>query len=39
MFHEDDEIEINPNEEKKVSWEGQNINFKIHHETEGFYYH
>jgi 23S rRNA pseudouridine1911/1915/1917 synthase len=34
--HEDDEIEINPNEEKKVSWEGQNINFKIHHETEDF---
>ena len=34
--HENDEIEINPTKERKVSWEPQNINFEIHHECEDF---
>ena len=29
FVHENDEIEINPTEEKKVSWEPQDINFDI----------
>ena len=33
---ENDEIEINPIEEKKVSWEAQNINFDVHYEADDF---
>jgi 23S rRNA pseudouridine1911/1915/1917 synthase len=33
---ENDEIEINPTKEKKVSWEPQDINFDIHYECEDF---
>ncbi len=33
---EDDEIEINPIEERKVSWDAQDISFGIFHETEDF---
>jgi 23S rRNA pseudouridine1911/1915/1917 synthase len=33
---EDDEIEINPIEERKVSWDAQDIPFGIFHETEDF---
>ena len=36
FVHENDEIEINPTEEKKVSWEPQDINFDIYHECEDF---
>ena len=36
FVHENDEIEINPTEEKKVSWEPQNINFETYHECEDF---
>tara|TARA_Y100000385_G_scaffold152531_1_gene158236 strand:- start:1472 stop:2401 length:930 start_codon:yes stop_codon:yes gene_type:complete len=36
FVHENDEIEINPIEEKKVSWEPQDINFDIYHECEDF---
>jgi 23S rRNA pseudouridine1911/1915/1917 synthase len=34
--HENDEIEINPTKERKVSWEPQDINFDVHHECEDF---
>jgi 23S rRNA pseudouridine1911/1915/1917 synthase len=34
--HENDEIEINPTKERKVSWEPQDINFDIYHECEDF---
>ena len=34
--HENDEIEINPTKERKVSWEPQNINFETYHECEDF---
>ena len=34
--HENDEIEINPTKERKVSWEPQNINFETCHECEDF---
>ncbi|MDC1100223.1 RluA family pseudouridine synthase [Gammaproteobacteria bacterium] len=33
---ENDEIEINPSKEKKVSWEPQEVNFEIHHECKDF---
>ena len=33
---ENDEIEINPVEERKVSWDPQDIEFEIHHETKDF---
>ena len=33
---ENDEIEINPSKEKKVSWEPQDINFEIYHESKDF---
>jgi 23S rRNA pseudouridine1911/1915/1917 synthase len=33
---ENDEIEINPTKERKVSWEPQDINFDVHHECEDF---
>ena len=36
FVQENDEIEINPIEEKKVSWEPQDINFDIYHECEDF---
>ena len=36
FVHENDEIEINPTEEKKVSWEPEDINFDIYHECEDF---
>ena len=34
--HENDEIEINPIKERKVSWEPQNIHFETYHECEDF---
>ena len=34
--HENDEIEINPKKERKVSWEPQNINFETYYECEDF---
>ena len=34
--HENDEIEINPIQEKKVSWDPQDIGFDINHETSDF---
>ena len=34
--HENDEIELNPIQEKKVSWEPQEINFEVQHETADF---
>ena len=34
--YENDEIEINPDEEKKVSWKAQKINFDIHYESDNF---
>ena len=34
--NENDEIELNPTEEQKVSWEPQNIDFEIHFENEDF---
>ena len=34
--HENDEIEINPTKERKVSWEPQNIHFETYHECEDF---
>ena len=34
--HENDEIELNPIQEKKVSWEPQEINFEVQHETSDF---
>jgi 23S rRNA pseudouridine1911/1915/1917 synthase len=33
---ENDEIEINPIEEKKVSWDQQNIDFEVHNESKDF---
>ena len=33
---ENDEIEINPIEEKKVSWDPQDIDFGVHSETKDF---
>jgi 23S rRNA pseudouridine1911/1915/1917 synthase len=33
---ENDEIEINPIEEKKVSWDQQNIDFEVHYESKDF---
>ena len=34
--HENDEIEINPIQEKKVSWDPQDIDFDVNHETSDF---
>ena len=34
--HENDEIEINPMQEKKVSWDPQDIDFDVIHETSDF---
>ena len=34
--HENDEIEINPIQEKKVSWDPQDIGFDVNHETSDF---
>ena len=31
-----DEIEVNPIEEKKVSWSAQEIDFKVHHESDDY---
>lgn len=36
IVQENDEIEINPIEEKKVSWSAQDIDFEIHHESDDF---
>ena len=36
LVQEDDNIEINPVEERKVSWDAQDIPFGIFHETEDF---
>ena len=36
IVQENDEIEVNPVEEKKVSWAAQNINFEVHHESDDF---
>ena len=36
IVQENDEIEINPVAEKKVSWAAQNINFEVHHESDDF---
>lgn len=34
--HENDEIELNPVEEQKVSWEPEDIQFEVHFENEDF---
>ena len=34
--HENDEIELNPAEEQKVSWEPEDIQFEVHVENEDF---
>ena len=34
--HENDEIELNPAEEQKVSWEAEDIQFEVHFENEDF---
>ena len=34
--HENDQIELNPTKERKVSWEPQNIHFETYHECEDF---
>jgi 23S rRNA pseudouridine1911/1915/1917 synthase len=34
--NENDQIEINPTKERKVSWEPQNIHFETYHECEDF---
>ena len=36
IVQENDEIEINPIEEKKVSWSAQDIDFEVHHESDDF---
>ena len=36
IVQENDEIEVNPLEEKKVSWAAQNISFEVHHESDDF---
>ena len=36
IVQENDEIEVNPIAEKKVSWAAQNINFEVHHESDDF---
>ena len=36
IVQENDEIEVNPVEEKKVSWAAQNINFEVHYESDDF---
>ena len=36
IVQENDEIEVNPVEEKKVSWAAQNISFEVHHESDDF---
>ena len=33
---ENDEIEINPVEERKVSWDPQTIDFEVHYENDDF---
>ena len=34
--HENDEIEINPIEQNKISWASQKIDFEVHYESENF---
>ena len=34
--HENDEIEINPIEQNKISWASQKIDFEVHYEAENF---
>ena len=36
IVQENDEIEVNPVEEKKVSWAAQNISFEVHRESDDF---
>ena len=36
IVQENDEIEVNPVEEKKVSWAAQYISFEVHHESDDF---
>ena len=36
IVQENDEIEVNPIEEKKVSWSAQDIDFEVHHESDDF---
>ena len=36
IVQENDEIEVNPVEEKKVSWAAQNISFEVHHESDDY---
>ena len=36
IVQENDEIDINPIEEKKVSWSAQDIDFEVHHESDDF---
>jgi len=36
IVQENDEIEVNPIEEKKVSWSAQEIDFKVHHESDDY---
>ena len=34
--YENDQVELSPKEEQKVSWEAQNIDFEIHYENKDF---
>jgi len=36
IVQENDEIEVNPIEEKKVSWSAQEIDFKVHYESDDY---
>ena len=36
IVQENDEIEVNPIEEKKVSWSAQDIDFEVYHESDDF---
>jgi len=36
IVQENDEIEVNAIEEKKVSWSAQEIDFKVHHESDDY---
>jgi 23S rRNA pseudouridine1911/1915/1917 synthase len=36
LIHENDEIEINPIEENKISWASQKVDFEVHFESNNF---
>ena len=36
LVNENDEIEINPIEENKISWKGQKVDFEVHFESNNF---